>query len=189
MSVLACRLFVPLLALPLVAACADGAPQAQRPSAATISTSTTARGDVEAQFRLGVAHATGRGVERNDVEAVRYFSMAAEQGHAASKGWLGVLYQAGRGGLPVDPRRAAELYQAASDGGDVAATTNLGSLYRDGRGVEQSDAKAVALFRQAADRGFAAAQRNLAAMYETGRGVPQDPAEAVRLYKLAAEPR
>ena len=40
------------------------------------------QGDAEGQFLLGLAHTGGEGVPEDDAEAVRWFLMAAEQGHA-----------------------------------------------------------------------------------------------------------
>ena len=40
------------------------------------------QGDAAAQFRLGLAYRTGRGVEKSDEEAARWYQKAADQGHA-----------------------------------------------------------------------------------------------------------
>jgi len=40
------------------------------------------QGDAPAQFALGVMYAEGRGVPQDDAEAVRWYGLAAEQGHA-----------------------------------------------------------------------------------------------------------
>jgi TPR repeat protein len=42
-------------------------------------------------------------------------------------------------------------------------------MYRNGRGVPQSDAQSIERFRMAADEGFAPAQINLGVLYERGR--------------------
>ena len=78
-----------------------------------------------------------------------------------------------------------ETLQAA-ERGNAAAQTDLGNMYKDGRGVRQDDAEAVRWYRQAADQGYAAAQTNLGLMYANGRGVRQDDAEAVKWYRQAA---
>jgi FOG: TPR repeat, SEL1 subfamily len=38
------------------------------------------QGDVDAQFILGFMYANGKGVSQNDMEAVKWFKKAAEQG-------------------------------------------------------------------------------------------------------------
>ena len=57
---------------------------AQQVDAATAKEwrTTAARGDAWAQFNLGVMYSTGQGVVENDVEAVKWFRKAAEQGDA-----------------------------------------------------------------------------------------------------------
>jgi TPR repeat protein len=55
-----------------------------------------------AQFRLGLNYLHGLSVEKNPVEAVKWFRIAAEQGDAGAQGILGVSYSSG-GGLRKIP--------------------------------------------------------------------------------------
>jgi hypothetical protein len=48
-------------------------------------------------YNLGVAHYTGRGMPQDYKEAVKWFSIAAEQGDANGQTNLGVMYEEGRG--------------------------------------------------------------------------------------------
>ena len=85
-------------------------------------------------------------------------------------------------------RTAADIAtrcHSAADHGDASAQTNLGQMYRNGRGVLQDDVEAVKWHRLAADQGDPTGQANLGIMYELGRGVPQDDVEAHRWYDLA----
>jgi TPR repeat protein len=59
-------------------------------------------------------------------------------------------------------------------------------MYRNGQGVPQDDAQAVAWWRQAAEQGDADAQYSLGLAYSLGRGVPQDYVEAHKWFNLAA---
>jgi len=74
-------------------------------------------GDADAQYLLGLAFDEGRGGTEDDVEAARWYALAAEQGHAAAQNNLGLLYHAGssrygtrfvaahrRGTSPLDAR-------------------------------------------------------------------------------------
>ena len=54
-------------------------------------------GHANAQFNLGVMCAIGRGTPQDDVEALRWYRMAAEQGHANAQFNLGLMYVIGRG--------------------------------------------------------------------------------------------
>ena len=54
-----------------------------------------------AQFNLGLMYDKGEGVPQDDAEAVRWYRLAAEQGHAEAQANLGWMYDAGRG-VPQD---------------------------------------------------------------------------------------
>ena len=50
-------------------------------------------GDVEAQYELGLLYEQGRGVIQDDEAAVKWFTKAADQGHAGAKRELEVIKQ------------------------------------------------------------------------------------------------
>ncbi|QTL38205.1 sel1 repeat family protein [Pseudoalteromonas viridis] len=60
-------------------------------------------------------------------------------------------------------------------------------MYERGKGVAQSDEKAVKYYQLAAEQGDANAQYNLGFMYVNGKGVAQSDEKAVKYYRLAAE--
>lgn len=82
---------------------------------------------------------------------------------------------------------AFALYRTAADKGDATAQYIVGSMYRYGIGVSQSDIAALEWFRAAADQGEPNALNELGYMYSEGLGVPQSDVQAVRLYKEAGE--
>jgi TPR repeat protein/putative methionine-R-sulfoxide reductase with GAF domain len=86
------------------------------------------KGDVAAQNALGLRYATGQGVKLNEVEAVRWFTRAAEQGYVPAQAKLGSLYYSGRG-VPQDMNRAYFWMVVARMSGDEASNT-LGTLVR-----------------------------------------------------------
>src|SRR5690348_15189791 len=67
-------------------------------------------------------------------EAVRLFSLAAEQGHAEAQYSLGLLYINARG-VARDDALAFKWTSRAARQGHSAAQNNLGALYYEGRGV------------------------------------------------------
>ena len=81
----------------------------------------------------------------------------------------------------------AEKNRALAQEGDCLAQYNLGYMYQYGRGVEQSNEKAVEWYRKAADQGDAAAQNDLGYMYANGQGVEQSNEKAVEWYRKAAD--
>ena len=74
------------------------------------------RGDVDAQYNLGVMYAAGEGVPQDDVEAVRWYRLAAEQGDVDAHLALGLVYAAGEG-VPQDDVEAVRWYRLAAEQG------------------------------------------------------------------------
>lgn len=73
-------------------------------------------GDAIAQFILGRAYATGKGVKQDDQTAVQWFQKAADQGSAGAQYNLGIMYVSGRG-VRQDKSMAKDLFGKACDGG------------------------------------------------------------------------
>ena len=142
--------------------------------------------DVETIYRKGHACYFGRGVAQDYVEAARLYRLAAEQGHARARFFLGVMFYNGRG-VAQDDGEAVRWYRLAAEQGDSDAQYNLGGIFKNGRGVAQDDGESVRWYRLAAEQGDADAQYNLGCIFKNGRGVAQDDGEAVRWYRLAAE--
>jgi len=78
-------------------------------------------------------------------------------------------------------------YLAAAEAGNSLAMNNLGVMYRNGRGVSQSDSEAVHWYRAGADAGNADAMANLGWMYRIGAGVDRSDQEGARWYRAAAD--
>lgn len=121
----------------------------------------------------------------DDVEAVRWWRLAADQGNASARSLLGLMYQSGRG-VPQNHAEAVRWYRLAADQGDASAQHSLGAMYDKGRGVPQNHAEAVRWYRLAAEHGDATAQSFLGLMYDIGSGVPQDYVVAHMWFNLAA---
>ena len=63
--------------------------------------------------------------------------------------------------------------------GYAPAQCNLGTLYREDRGVTRDPAEAAKWFEVAARQGDAQAESNIGYMYNYGEGVAQDYGQAV----------
>ena len=85
------------------------------------------QGDVRAQNELGDRYYFGRGVARDDAEAVRWYRRAAAQGNALGRVNLGYMYERGRG-VQRDQVEAVRLYRLAAEQGDDLARKALGRL-------------------------------------------------------------
>jgi TPR repeat protein len=144
------------------------------------------QGDANAQGTLGVMYRDGKGVRRDDAEAVKWFRKAAEQGNITAQKGLGYMYDKGEL-FPQDDVKAAKWWRKAAEQGDANAQFVLGSYYSEGKGVTQDDTEAVKWWRKAAEQGRADAQMVLGLIYSEGKGVTQDDTEAVKWWRKAAE--
>ena len=86
----------------------------------------------------------------------------------------------GENGYPRDAMRAAALYCQAARLGDPEGQYALAWMLANGRGVERSDAGALALFRSAARQGHAGAQRALERVAEGEERLPACMTEVIR---------
>jgi ankyrin repeat protein len=144
------------------------------------------RGNPEAQFRLGMAHATGRGRPRDDAAAVEWFARAARGGHARGQAYYGMSLYRGIGASP-DRAEAVKWLAKAAEAGEREAQSALGIAYYEGGGVEVNYLEAEKWWRRAALQGAIDAQFNIGALYFEGRGVAKNEDEALKWLVSAAE--
>lgn len=143
------------------------------------------RGSAEAQTCVAEAYFYGRGVATNRVEAVRWYTLAANGGYAPAQASLGLC--AFRGwGCRKNVDEAVKWYTLAAEQGDLSAMNNLAFCHLHGIGVERDEAKGFNWALEAAQRGSAPAQTLVAECYLDGRGVEQDVERAETwLYRAA----
>ncbi len=109
------------------------------------------------------------------------------KGEAGSCVNLGMIYERGLAGLPVDHVAAAEQFKKGCDGGVAVGCFDLAVAYDVGRGVAVDKAHAVTLYDRACDAGEARGCFNLALSYAKGEGVAADKARAATLYQRACD--
>jgi TPR repeat protein len=160
-------------------------------------------------FNMGEIYKSGNGASRDYKEAIKWYRLAAEQGHAESQNRLGIAYRKGQGVLQSH-KEATKWHRLAAEQGHAESQKRLGMAYRKGEGVlqshkeatkwllksaEQKYVKAQILIRtsyhqwhkQIAEEGDLYAQRFLGASYYLGLGITQDYTKAAKWYKKAAE--
>lgn len=84
--------------------------------------------DEEAAFFLGWMYHEGHGLVANDQEAVRWWSIAAEEGHIESIMALGLLYQQGGIQVEADTVKAVDYYLMAAAEDEEDARLNIAAL-------------------------------------------------------------
>ena len=137
------------------------------------------------QFNLGQAYYDGEGMEQNYEEAVKWYTLSAEQGYASAQIELGYCFAFGHG-VEQNHKEAVKWFAIAAEQGHAIAQYNLGCCYYYGDGVEQDDKEAVKWIGLSAKQGNAEAQWHLGSCYLDGTGVEIDYKEAVRWFEAAA---
>ena len=143
----------------------------------------------EAEYRLGQAYASGRGVQGDTKTATFWFQVAAEDGSVHAQFWLGLLYEHGRG-VTQDHHQALKWFQIAAEEGNPDAQVSLGEAYEYGNGVPQDYAQAAVWYRKAAEHipdygGVVEGRNNLGLLSMEGLGTPRDYVEAYKWFSLA----
>lgn len=142
-------------------------------------------GVVGAQTIIGWMYDNGRGVIENDVEAVKWYRFAADQGFEFAQCDLGVMYLNGSGVIQ-SPVEAVKWYSLAASQGSSKCQALLGIQYSLGDGVVQDYVEAFKLYRLAATQGDRFGQSGLAIAFEGGLGVVQDNVRAHMWYNIAS---
>ncbi len=133
-------------------------------------------------YREGREH-VGQG---RNVEAVRAFRKAADEGDAAAIDFLGWMYLEGRG-VPKSPWIAFGHFMDAAAKGNDQACRNLGNMYFNGVDIDQDYAQAAKWWEKGAKRGSYRAAASLAQLLFTGDGVPVDKQKAIEHWAMAAQ--
>jgi hypothetical protein len=168
----------------------------------SINKSDADKGNVSALKRLGDIYAEGRGVPRDDIEAMKWYRSAAAKGDEDSIKKVDQLEM-----------NSLSLNKAESESGDALAQKRLGDMYMNGRGVQKNEVEAVKWYRKSALQGNddakskvlelekislvlnqkeakggdGAALKRLGDMHAEGISVPKDTSEAMRLYQRSAK--
>ena len=169
----------------------------------------------EAQVRLAVFYAEGRGVTQDTDEAIRLYYEAALQGNSDSQSGIqsfadqdfasaqylvGLMYDTGVG-MTQATFRAVQYYNLAARQGHAEAYDGLrelgnryteaqfflGNLNELGEAIEQDYAEALRWYHLAAAQGEERSQYRLGMMYAEGLGVEPDLSEAAKWFRVAVE--
>lgn len=93
--------------------------------------------DLESQFRLALLYELGRGVDQNDKEAHKWYTLSAEGGYPPAQLALANNFSIGRG-VNEDNFQAFEWYLIAAENRVAKAQFHVGSLYVLGEVVGQN---------------------------------------------------
>lgn len=148
--------------------------------AASLLSSAAARGEVEAQYYLGLLLQSGTGIEQDPVRAFDWFLAASEDGNALAQYELSKAYSRGLG-TEQNNTEALRWLQEAAASGLPDAQYFLANALDTGAGVQKDPRQALDWFRRAAEAGQPQAQRDLGTKYLLGAdGLEPNGAEALR---------
>lgn len=103
------------------------------------------KGDAASQNIVGVCYANGRGVAKDEKEAVNWIRKASEQNHPEALFNLGVAYENGQG-VNVDIYEAKKWYRKAAELNHAGAQNNLGIFHATGQAVKMDPVEAYAWY-------------------------------------------
>lgn len=105
---------------------------------------------------------------------------AATSGNRTAQDLMGVHY------LANDVyAKAAYWFQKSAQQGDTSAENHLGTMYRQGLGVQKNFITAIYWYQKSAAQGSADAADKLGDAYSNGQGVPKSYAQAVYWWRKA----
>lgn len=143
-------------------------------------------GVLDAQALLGQILLDGRGIERDQPLALRWFEIAAQRGHLMARNMLGRCHEHGWG-CTADGSIAEGHYRVAAEAGLDWAMYNYANLLATGRGVAENQSQALNLYRRAAELGHAKSMNLLGRYLEEGESCLADPLAARVWYRRSAE--
>ena len=136
----------------------------------------------ESRSEIAERYYFGYGVDKDKLEALKWFLLAANQGHTKSQYMVGWLYAQGTI-VDYDREKAIHYLELAAETSNPAAEHILGCLYFD---VTDFNKARFWLFK-AAKSGHAGAQALMGDLYRKGLGVKQDYQKALDWYIEDAE--
>jgi TPR repeat protein len=96
-----------------------------------IWTPLAVKGDARAQHALGRNYEKGRGVSRDFSEALRWYRLAADQGHPDAQYRVSAAYALGVGGVSRDLDESAKWLHKAAESGHKKSQRLLAQAYND----------------------------------------------------------
>lgn len=142
--------------------------------------------DALSKFNLGIKFRNGDGIEKNNELALKWITLAANDGLSDAQLYLGKFYLNDKPSyeeqnLP-NYSEAMKWLMLASNSGNAEAAYRIGLIYKNGYGVNSSLATAQKYFLAAHNKGNFNASFELGWIYQTGISVSKSYLEASKYY-------
>ncbi|KAJ3101946.1 hypothetical protein HDU97_000922 [Phlyctochytrium planicorne] len=143
-------------------------------------------GNADSQNWLGMIYREGDiGIEKDLFESVKWFKLAADQGHAEGLFNLGKRYELGEG-VTMDQAESLRLYIKAAEKGNATAQCSVAYAYQVGQGVPEDRKEAIKWYTASAEQGFAWAQYRIGCLLEDAEEGEKDISEITKWFSKAA---
>ncbi len=147
-------------------------------------------GDADAQtilaegfMKLGPV-LTQAGSDADYKESFKWAKKAADQDHGKAIWILALAYEHGRG-VPINMKKAIELYTKGAELNDPHCQHNLGCQYMSGVNIKMDRHKGFALIKKSAQQGYGLAMRDLGRCYQFATGTKGNMKTAIKWYEKA----
>ena len=139
------------------------------------------KGSIFDQTMLGSCYEYGKGVTKDEAEAVKWYRKAADQGYNVAQILLGFCYKNGEG-VATNEVEAVKWFRKAAERGDQSGQYMLGLSYQYGKGAPSNNVEALKWFNLSAAQDYEIAKRTQS---EIGRLMTKE--EIAEAQKLANE--
>ena len=172
-------------------------------------------GDANSQVILANKYFNGDGIRQDKKEAVKWYRLAADRGHAGAQTAMGVFYSGAHGLFEPNMQIAFQYFSKAANQGDATAQYRIGDIYLFQNNVVEAEKwlnmalnngennalvgladihmrqgkkeEAMKLLTKAATLGNPMAMNNLGFCYQNGQGVSTDKEIAVYWFQKAVD--
>jgi TPR repeat protein len=144
--------------------------------------------DAEAQFLIGRKYYTGKDIQKDTNEAIKWLELAATQKHTKAQFQLGKIYFYGESGIRPNYLYALSYLKGAAKNNYAEAQFELGNFYLMGKTENVNYPEAIKWYRAAAEQQHVRAMVELGKILNEGRGgINPQPDQARQYLSLAAE--
>jgi uncharacterized protein len=138
-------------------------------------------GNAEALYLLGALYEEGKGVEKDNAEALKWITLSATLGYVQAEYLIGIRYMIGKDGFEKDIEEAVRWFKKAAEKGYLNAQHSLGMMYYLGQGEPKDLVKAYKWLALAGEKGYRMAEKTKNEI--EGTMPPEQIAEARTLAK------
>lgn len=135
---------------------------------------------------LGICYEMGIGVEENEAEAFKYYTLAADSGNVTSMYRIGLCYYNGVG-VKENLPEAYRWFKDAANNDNIGAAYYFGKMTLHGEGCAPDPETGIQWIMKAAEKDNHKAQFELGNAYLLGTGVEENDETAMEWFERAAD--